>query len=158
MKRLAIPMLCLLFVLPAIGASGQFQAGSIVSGTFRPSGPPENPVRTKVGSGCVVDLKQRYQLEGSLAGEMEIDYRIFVSGDCTKPPGTFDEHWISHGTYAVRVGETDYTGALIYLATVKAGGQVEGKLTLDGGVSAELHVSGNFQDGYMSYSSTKTVR
>ncbi len=125
------------------------------AGTFRPSGPPEKPVRTKVGSGCVVDLKQNYTMEGSLSGQMEIDYRIFVAGDCTRPPGTFDEHWISHGTYAVRAGETDYRGTLIYLATVKAGGAIEGTLTLDGGLSAELHVSGNFKDGHVSYSGTQ---
>jgi hypothetical protein len=43
----------------------------------------------------VVDLKQAYDVEGSLVGKMLIDYRIFVAGDCTKPPGTYDEHWIS---------------------------------------------------------------
>ena len=87
---------------------------------------------------------------------MVIDFRIFVAGDCTKPPGTYDEHWISYGTYAVRVRETEYTGALIYLATVKAGGKVEGTLTLDGELSAELKVAGNLKDGYMNYSGAES--
>lgn len=86
---------------------------------------------------------------------MEIDFRIFVSGDCAQAPGTYDEHWISYGTYAVRVDDAEYAGALIYLATVKAGGMVEGTLTLDGEFSAELNVAGNFKDGYMSYTGTE---
>jgi len=128
---------------------------SELAGTFRPSGPPEKPVRTKVGSGCVVDLKQNYTMDGSLTGQMKIDYRIFVDGDCTKPPGTFNEHWISYGTYAVRNRETKFTGALSYIATVRAGGNIDGTLTLDGELSVELQVSGNFKDGYVSYSGTQ---
>jgi hypothetical protein len=147
MRRLTSRLLLLIFFLPAIGAIGQTK----VSGTFRPSGPPKGVVRTKVGGDCVVDLKQGYGLEGSLVGEMEIDFHIFISGDCTKAPGTFDENWISYGTYAIRVGDTEYTGALIYLAKVKAGGKVDGTLTLDGEFSADCKIDGNFADGYMSY-------
>lgn len=155
MRRLAIRVLLLLLLVSAIDAMGQAQTVLKLSGTFRPSAPPEELARRKVGTGCVVDLKQTYDLEGSLVGEMVIDFRIFVAGDCTKPPGTYDEHWISYGTYVVRVQETEYTGALIYLATVKAGGKVEGTLTLDGELSAELKVAGSFQDGYMSYSGSQ---
>lgn len=155
MKRLAIRVLLLLLFVSAIDALGQVQSDLKLSGTFRPSAPPEEPARRKVGSGCVVDLKQTYDLEGSLAGEMVIDFRIFVAGDCTRPPGTFDEHWISYGTYAVRAQQEEYRGALVYLATVKAGGKVKGTLTLDGELSAELEVTGNFEDGYMSYSGAK---
>jgi len=151
-RHLAIRALFLLLFLPAIHAMGQVQTELRLSGTFRPSAPPEEPARKKVGSGCVVDSKQTYDIVGSLVGEMAIDFRIFVAGDCTRPPGTFDEHWISYGTYVVRVQEMEYTGALIYLATVKAGGKVEGTLTLDGEFSAELKVAGNFEDGYLSYS------
>ena len=86
---------------------------------------------------------------------MVIDFRIFVAGDCTKPPGTYDEHWISYGTYTVRVQDTEYTGTLTYLAPVKAGRKVEGTLTTDGEFSAALNVAGHFEDGYMSYSSAK---
>ena len=154
--RLALTVLLSFFLLvPGIGATGQTQSDLRLSGTFRPSGPPEDPVRTKVGSACVVDLRQNYDLEGSLAGEMKIDYRIFVDGDCTKPPGTFDEHWISYGTYAVLIRETKFKGALTSIATVRAGGSIDGTLTLDGELSAELHVSGNFKDSYVSYSGTQ---
>jgi hypothetical protein len=154
-RPLAIRVLFLLLFLPATHAMGQVQTALKLSGTFRPSAPPEEPARRKIGSGCVVDLKQAYDLEGSLVGDMVIDFRIFVAGDCIKPPGTYDEHWISYGTYTVRVQDTEYTGTLIYLATVKAGGNVEGTLTLDGEFSAELKVAGKFEDGYMSYSSAK---
>lgn len=126
MRRLASWLLPLLLCLPAINVIGQAQPQLKLVGTFRPSRPPEEPARTKVGAGCVVDLRQAYVVDGSLAGDMIIDYRIFVAGDCTKPPGTYDEHWISHGTYVVRVQEARHTGTLIYLASVKAGGEVEG--------------------------------
>lgn len=82
---------------------------------------------------------------------MEVDFRIFVAGDCTEPPGTHDEHWISHGTYAVRVEGEEATGTLIYLATVKVGGKVEGTLTLADDLAAELVVTGSFSDGFLSY-------
>jgi hypothetical protein len=155
MRRLAICVLLLILSLQATGAIGQIQPELKVSGTFRPSSPPEQPVRRKVGSGCVVELVQAYDLEGALVGKMEINFRIFVSGDCTKAPGTYDEHWISYGTYAVRVGDAEYTGELTYLATVRAGGKVQGTLTLDGELSAELKVSGNLDDGFMSYAGSQ---
>lgn len=155
MRHVATFLLLLMSSLLAIDAIGQAQSELEVSGTFRPSSPPQGPVRRKVGSSCVVDLKQGYALEGSLVGEMELDFRIFVSGDCTKAPGTYDEHWISYGTYDLRLDDAQYTGELIYLATVKAGGKVEGTLTLDGQLSAELQVAGNFKDGYMKYTGTK---
>lgn len=153
--RFAIQVLPWFLLPPAIGAIRPVQSQSTLSGTFRPSTPPENPTRRTVGSGCVVDLKQAYALDGSLVGKMVVDFRIFVAGDCTRPPGTFDEHWIAYGTYTVRVRETEYTGALIYLATAKAGGKVEGTLTLGGELPAELEVAGNFSDGYMRYSSAE---
>jgi hypothetical protein len=141
-----------LVLLPAIGAVGQVRPESKLVGTFRPSAAPEELTRSKVGSGCVVDIKQAYDVQGSLVGEMVIDFRIFVAGDCTKPPGTYDEHWISYGTYVIRVQGTECSGALIYLGTVRADGKVEGTLMLDGELSAELKVTGDFEDGYMSYS------
>jgi hypothetical protein len=152
MRQVAIRVLLMLLFVPAIEANGQAQPEPALSGTFRPSAPPGEPARKSVGSGCVVDLTQVYDLEGSLIGEMTIDFRIFVGGDCAKPPGTFDEHWISHGTYVVRVQGTEYEGALIYLATVRAGGKVEGTIKMNGGLSAELKVAGRIQDGFMRYS------
>jgi hypothetical protein len=137
--------------MPAIGAVGQVRTEPKLSGTFRPSAAPEKHSRRKVGSDCVVDLEQSYSVDGSLVGEMVVDYRIFVAGDCTKPPGTYAEHWISYGTYAVQAQREKYTGTLSYLATVKAGGKVEGTLTLDGELSAKLEVDGNFENGYMTY-------
>lgn len=152
MVRALILPLC----LPALAAAGQVTSASELSGTLQPSGPPVEPVRRQVGSACVVDLVQGYDLKGSLVGKMKIDYRIFVAGDCTQPPGTFDENWIAYGTYAVRIGNAKATGALIYLAAVKAGGRVQGTLTLDGGLPAQLEVVGNFKDGYLSYASAQT--
>jgi len=150
-KQLTIVVLISIASVAASSAIGQVQSGPTLSGTFRPSGPPKEPERRIVGPGCVVDLEQGYDFEGSLVGEMQIEFRIFVAGDCTKAPGTYDEHWISYGTYAVRIEGAEYRGVLTYLATAKAGGKVEGRLTLDGGVSAELEVTGDFSDGFMSY-------
>lgn len=154
MKRVTIVML-ILMVSVAGSAFGQVQTGSMLAGTFRPSGPPKGPERRIVGPGCVVDLEQGYDLNGSLVGEMQIAFRIFVAGDCTTPPGTHEEHWISYGTYVIRTQEAEYRGALTYLATAKAGGKVEGRLTLDGEVSAELEVTGDFSDGFMTYNGTR---
>lgn len=147
----------LLLLMPAFGVIGQVRPEPGLSGTFRPSAAPEEPVRRMVGSGCVVDFKQAYDVKGSLVGEMIIDFRIFVDGDCTKPPGTYDEHWISYGTYVFRLQGKECSGSLIYLATVQAGGEVEGVLTLDGELSAELNVRGHFENGYMSYSSAQAA-
>lgn len=149
-KHLTILVL-ILMVSAAGSAFGQVQTGPMLVGTFRPSGPPKGPERRRVGPGCVVDLEQVYDVEGSLVGEMQLDFRIYVVGDCTKSPGTYDEHWISYGTYTIRTQDAEYRGALTYLATAKAGGKVEGRLTLDGEVSAELDVTGEFADGFMNY-------
>lgn len=155
MRRSAIRALLLFAIMPAVGAHGQIRPEPSLSGTFRPSGAPEAPVRRRVGAGCVVDLTQAYHVAGALAGQMVIDFRIFVAGDCAKPPGTYDEHWIAYGTYVLRVHGTTHTGALTYLATVKAGGKVEGTLTLGGELSAVLEVVGDLDDGYLSYSSAR---
>lgn len=128
-----------------------------VSGTFKPAGPPDHPVRTEVGDTCVVDLGQRYTIDGTITGTMQIDFRIFVAGPCGAPPGTFEEHWIARGRYSVRVGESTREGPLVYLADVKAGGRVDGRLTLAEGVQGGLEVQGNFNEGVMRYRGRLTV-
>ena len=149
MKRLTSRVLIFLLLAAAFGRAHSAQNPT---GTFRPSAPPEQPTRKKVGAECVVDLKQAYDVAGSLVGKMLIDFRIFVAGDCTMPPGTFSEHWIAYGTYDVRTGDTQYIGDLTYLATVESGGLVDGTLTLAGQLSMKLNVKGNFKNGFMSYS------
>jgi len=142
--------------LATVGELAPARPQTALSGTLRPSGPPKAPTRSVVGPACVVDLEQGYRLDGALAGEMQIDFRIYVAGDCAEPPGTHDEHWISHGTYAVRIEGEEATGTLIYLAKVKAGGKVEGTLTLAGDLAAELEVTGRFPDGFLSYAGRRT--
>lgn len=71
------------------------------SGTFAPAGPPlEQPVRVDAGGSCVIDLRQSYDISGTLSGSLEIDYRIIVYSPCvTAAPGKYDEQWIAHGVF-----------------------------------------------------------
>jgi hypothetical protein len=121
------------------------------SGTFRADGAPERRTLSQVGDNCIVDLEMEYSLEGSLAGSMSVDYRIYVGGVCGKPPGTFDEQWIARGTYKANVDGAECEGPLVYIADVEAGGAVKGKITLAGDLEGTLEVAGRFQDGFLRY-------
>lgn len=151
-------VLVLLMPIASPALSQTTSYGVAVSGTFRPAAPPQEPVRRIVGESCVVDLKQSYSVDGSFTGVMHIDFRIFVAGDCAQPPGTHDERWIAHGTFAVRSEGSEYSGTLIYLADVISGGAVSGSMTLAGELSAELEVEGTFEDGYMRYKGMRIRR
>jgi len=148
MNRAAL-LLSLLLVTPALAQTptGDFEA----KGTFRPAGPPGHVSRSQIGDDCVVDLVQGYTLDGALSGSMQIDFRIFVAGPCGMPPGTYDEHWIARGEYVVRVGDSTREGPLVYLAEVKAGGGVEGRIRLADGLRGTLMVGGRFRAGFMRY-------
>lgn len=125
-----------------------------VAGTFAPSGPPsEQPVRIDAGGSCVIDLKQAYDMSGTLSGSLEIDYRILVYGPCEVPPvlGKYDEEWIAHGRFSGEADGSAASGTLIYTAHVAAGGNVDGRMVLRGATDGVLAVSGNFADGKLSY-------
>lgn len=142
----------LLLLLGAMSAVAQAPARSLeVAGELRPQDRPQRVSRSQIGDHCIIDLEQEYRLEGSLVGGMTLDFRIYVDGPCGEPPGTFDEHWIARGEYAVRLEESDLEGALIYLADVEAGGRVEGTLILAEDVEGALQVEGRFADGFMRY-------
>ncbi len=122
-----------------------------VTGVLRPQDRPQRLSRSQIGDHCIVDLEQGYRLDGSLAGGMTLDFRIYVDGPCGEPPGTFDEHWIARGEYVVKLAESELEGALIYLADVEAGGRVEGTLILAEGLEGALEVEGRFAEGFMRY-------
>jgi len=124
------------------------------SGIFAPDGPPlEPPVRVDAGGSCIVDIRQAYIISGTLAGLLEIDYRIIVFGPCEVPAilGKYNESWIAHGTFTGTINESSTSGTLTYMAQVKAGGDVEGQIIFDDGLKGELIISGNFSDGKLSY-------
>jgi hypothetical protein len=124
----------------------------VSAGTFAPNGPPpEPPVRTDAGGGCIVDLTQTYTIDGSLSGAMKVDYRIWVTGPCGTPPGTFDEHWIAHGTFTGTKDGVAASARFSYLAEVKAGGSVKGHIVFSHGLDGELSVRGSFADGRLTY-------
>ncbi len=134
--------------------SEQTRAETEASGTFAPAGPPlEQPVRVDAGGSCVVDLRQAYEISGTFSGSLEIDYRILVYGPCDMPTviGKYDEEWIAHGTFTGRIDGSAASGSLTYTVQVRAGGDVEGRILLGGGLDGELAVSGNFGDGKLSY-------
>lgn len=123
-----------------------------VSGMFTPTGPPSvPPVRIEAGQSCIVDLKQSYNISGTLTGNLEIDYRILVEGPCGSPPGTFDEEWIAYGKFSGSVNGSAANGNLSYTAQVKAGGDVEGQMVFGRGLEGRLLISGNFGDGKLFY-------
>jgi len=83
-----VALAALVFGAGAGAARGQVQ----VSGSIAPEGPPVGDVvRADAGDACIIDLVQGYSIEGSLSGQLEIDYRIFVAGPCGSPQGTFEE-------------------------------------------------------------------
>jgi len=122
------------------------------SGVFMPSDPPvEKPERIAAGKSCIINLVQPYNISGTLTGKVEFNYRILVKGPCGSPPGTFDEEWIAYGTFTGKVNGADVSGKMSYTANVKAGGNVDGQIVLGQGLEGELHVSGNFGNGKLSY-------
>jgi hypothetical protein len=100
-----------------------------------------------------VDLRQAYDMSGTLSGLLTIDYRILVHGPCEVPPviGKYEETWIAHGTFTGTSDGSAASGTLTYTARARSGGEVEGQIRLDGGLAGELAVSGNFADGKLSY-------
>jgi len=83
---------------------------------------------------------------------MRINFRIYVAGPCGSPPGTYKEHWIAHGDYAVEVpGHERATGTLVYLADIAAGGDVEGTMTFAEDLRGSVSVRGNFEQREMNY-------
>jgi predicted esterase len=131
--------------------------GVAVSGVFSPDGPPTTqPKRTNAGGVCIVELIQEYMVSGTLSGTFTIDYRIKVEGPCGSPLGTFDEDWIAHGTFSGTLNEEKVTSSFTYVAHVKAGGEVRGKMVFGQKISGELEVRGNFADRKLSYNGSLT--
>lgn len=123
----------------------------LVQGTMVPTGPPiKKPVLIEAGKSCIVELVQGYAMTGSLNASLEVDYRIWVQGPCGSPPGTFDEEWIAFGSIAEKEGE-GWRGNLTYIATVKAGGLVQGQMEFGQGLEGELKIQGKFSDGRLAY-------
>jgi len=126
--------------------------GVRAAGSLTPEGPPVgSPVRVNAGKGCVVDIRQRYAITGTLSGSVEIDFRILVAGPCGSPAGTFDEEWIAHGEFVGTVNGGAATGSFSYVARVRVGGDVEGRIVFGQGLTGDLSVHGNFRDGSLSY-------
>ncbi len=122
-----------------------------VKGFLVPTGPPiVKPVLTEAGKSCVVELVQGYEMTGTISASLEVDYRIWVQGPCGSPPGTFDEEWIALGSIAEKVKE-GWTGNLTYIATVQAGGLVQGQMEFGHGLEGELRIEGKFGDGRLGY-------
>jgi hypothetical protein len=122
------------------------------NGTFSPTGPPlEIPTRIAIGEYCIVEVKQAYNITGTLTGKLEIDFRILVYGPCGETPGTFKEEWIAFGSFDGTVDGSPRSSKFTYTADVKAGGDVDGKILFGDGIEGELIVKGNFKDRKLSY-------
>jgi len=115
------------------------------------------PVRVEAGPACIVDLVQRYALDGGLSGGMEINFRILVHGPCGSPAGTFDEEWIAHGMFAGTLKGDSASGTFVYTADVRDGGQVRGRLAFGSGLDGELTVRGRLSDGSLAYAGAVEV-
>jgi cytoskeletal protein CcmA (bactofilin family) len=126
--------------------------GIEASGMLTPSGPPEKkPERITAGKSCIVNLVQPYNISGTLAGTVESNYRILVKGPCGSLPGTFDEEWITYGTFKGTVNGTAESCNISYTANVNASGEVNGQIVFGQRLKGKLHVYGNFSDGSLSY-------
>jgi hypothetical protein len=143
-------IIVLLLVVAWIGM-GQDQTD--LSGTIYPVGPPvDTPVGVDAGPNCIVDLTQRYEARGDLAGRMEIDFRILVQGPCGSPAGTYDEEWIAYGTFDGSLNGEPASGSFVYTADIRSGGEVNGIMVFGGGLEGELSIGGEFSDGELDYS------
>lgn len=132
---------------------GAVRQQATVEGTLSPVGAPVGtPLRVSAGSGCVVDLVQRYSAAGGLSGRMEIDYRILVHGSCGSPAGTYDEEWIARGTFTGSLADDSTSGSFVYTGEVRDGGEVSGRMEFDQGLEGELVIHGRFSDGSLTYS------
>ena len=123
-------------------------------GTLTPAGPPLAPTRVSAGGNCVIDLRQRYTLSGTLVGTAEIDYRILTYGPCPQgppAPGTYDETWIARGTFAGTVAGVEGSADFTYSATVQRGGLMEGRIQLGGRLRGALVVTGSMAAEALSY-------
>jgi len=114
-------------------------------------GPLGPPSRLEAGHNCIVDVRQGYDISGTLSGSVEIDFRILVDGPCGSPPGTFAEEWIAHGSFTGTKGGAAVSARFSYTARVHAGGDVHGRIVLGRGLEGEVRVRGNFADGRLSY-------
>ncbi len=123
----------------------------LASGSFQPGGTPISRQLKELGDLCVVDIEQRYVIDGTIIGTLLIDYRILIQGPCGTPPGTYEEQWIAYGSYEGEIAGDKVTGSLLYLAQVEAGGEIAGVVTLTGLVAGDLNVSGSFDEGKLSY-------
>jgi len=109
------------------------------------------PARVDAGGNCIVDLKQPYEVAGTLQGSMEVDYRILVAGPCGAPAGTYIEDWIAHGSFRGKYAGTAVSATLSYMAHVAAGGQVAGQISFADGLDGIVRVTGRFSDGVLHY-------
>ena len=148
-SRLSVVVL----MLTSAAVSGADSMSRIrATGTFRPDGPPQQqPVRVDAGSGCVVDVRQAYIVEGTLEGSFNVDFRILVRGPCGSPLGTFAEEWIARGEFVGSLEGESTTARFTYTATVKPGGEVSGLIVLGQGLAGKLRVRGSFSDGELIY-------
>jgi len=141
------------FCLLVVSLEGSLRVQPEVTGVFSPVGPPAvAPTRVPAGPGCVVDLAQRYEVSGALAGQMEIDYRILIRGPCGAPAGTFQEEWIARGTFSGTLEGNATSASFAYTAEVGDGGEVTGSMVFGGGLHGEVAVSGRLSDGELRYS------
>jgi hypothetical protein len=123
-----------------------------VSGTLAPVGPPSQPpTRVEAGGRCVVDVKQAYEVTGTIAGSLSVDFRILVDGPCGSPIGTFDESWIAHGRFEGTLDASEIASRLSYVADVKAGGEVSGSIVFGPEWRGKVRITGELSDGRLSY-------
>lgn len=121
------------------GASAQASTPEVASGTF--AAPPPVPDRiTTAGGNCFVELDDRFVLAGTLAGTLDLDFRLAFHGPCLAAQGEF--HAAGKFTGTATTGGVARTGtAEAVFNGVFTGPQAEGKLVLqrgDGGL-AGLH-------------------
>jgi len=125
------------------------------TGTFTPVGPPlGTPRRVDAGGNCVIDLRQRYAVSGTLEGSFLIDYRILTYGACPEGPprpGTYEETWIAHGTFTGTFEEGNTSADFTYTADVHRGGDVDGAMELGGDLRGKLTVTGRMSERRLSY-------
>ncbi|MGH3032011.1 MAG: hypothetical protein ACRDNE_14850 [Gaiellaceae bacterium] len=138
MRRAAVTLAIAVAALGG-GASAQASAPEVASGTF--AAPPPVPDRvTTAGRNCFVELDDRFVLAGTLAGTLDLDFRLVFHGPCFASRGEFH----AKGTFT----GTATTGGVARTGTVQAvfngvfaGPEAEGKLVLrqgDGGLTG-LH-------------------
>jgi len=155
-RLVALSILFMMFLTtPAHAASptkitGFFDAEVDFSTLRLTAGPGETCVLTVNGS-LVFDDDVRQRSPKRLLGEADGTTTAVVAAPCAdvaaNPPGTYPDAFQFQGRFQGTIAQTPVTAELTYAGRTHEGGEIDAVITLQGGASGLLRVSGQVAVG-----------